>query len=349
MVRFGLRLTLRGGREGLVRLIVTAVAVAIGVAILLSVLADFNAFRTTNGRPCWECTAGAPVTTAAQARPARAELWNYGDDIYAGRTIERLSVAALGPGAPVPPGVAKLPGPGQYYASPALAALLRRVPRDRAGRPFPRPPGRDDRRAGPVRPGRAGHLRRRHARPAGRAAADDPGHRDRRVLGEADLVAVLPGCLRRGRAGLPVPDPHPDRHGDAAGRRPARGALRGPAAGRRHDPPDQRRRGDGRVPDRPAGRGGRHRGVRAAARRGGRHRRHQRPVLPRPGPAQRPGLRRPCWSPSRPRPRSPRWWPCAGCGSRRSASPAGSPRPRPACGGSCRWSRGSSWSPPAWP
>ena len=51
MVRLGLRLTLRGGREGIVRLIVTAVAVAIGVTILLAVLADFNAFRTTNGRP----------------------------------------------------------------------------------------------------------------------------------------------------------------------------------------------------------------------------------------------------------------------------------------------------------
>lgn len=138
MVRLGLRLTLRGGREGVVRLIVTAVAVAIGVTILLAVLADFNAFRTTNGRPCWECTSGPSVTTAAQAGPAaRAELWNYGDDIYAGQTIERLSVAALGPGAPVPPGISRLPGPGQYYASPALAALLRRVPRDELGDRFP--------------------------------------------------------------------------------------------------------------------------------------------------------------------------------------------------------------------
>ena len=137
MVRFGLRLTLRGGREGLVRLIVTAAAVAVGAAILLAVLADFNAFRTTNGRPCWECTSGPSVTTAAQARPAgRAELWNYGDDVYAGQTIERLSVAALGPGAPVPPGISRLPGPGQYFASPALAALLRRVPRDELGDRF---------------------------------------------------------------------------------------------------------------------------------------------------------------------------------------------------------------------
>ena len=139
MVRLGLRLTLHSGREGAVRLIVTAAAVMVGVAILLAVLADFNAFRTTNSRPCWECTTGAVVTPGPAGTAARsgAELWNYGDDIYAGQTIERLSVAAPGPGAPVPPGIAALPRPGQYYASPALAALLRRVPRSELGARYP--------------------------------------------------------------------------------------------------------------------------------------------------------------------------------------------------------------------
>jgi ABC-type antimicrobial peptide transport system permease subunit len=137
MVRLGLRLTLRSGREALVRLIVTATAVAIGVTVLLAVLADFNAFRSANDRPCWECTQG-PQVTAASARPtAGAELWNYGNDIYAGQTIERLQVAALGPGAPVPPGIRRLPRPGQFYASPALAALLRTVPADELGDRFP--------------------------------------------------------------------------------------------------------------------------------------------------------------------------------------------------------------------
>jgi FtsX-like permease family protein len=133
MIRLGLRLTVRGGREALVRLLITAGAVAIGVAILLIVLADLNAFRTTSGRPCWECTAGA-----GGARPgAGAELWNYSNEVYADQTIERLDVAALGRHAPVPPGIAHLPGPGQFYASPALAALLRRVPRAELGARFP--------------------------------------------------------------------------------------------------------------------------------------------------------------------------------------------------------------------
>jgi len=133
MLRLGLRLSLRGGREALVRLVLTTVAVAVGVAVLLCVLADFHAFQTSNNRPCWECTTQAP----ASAAPASEALWNTSADFYQGQTIERLDVAALGPHAPVPPGISRLPGPGQYYASPALAALLRTVPRDELGARYP--------------------------------------------------------------------------------------------------------------------------------------------------------------------------------------------------------------------
>ena len=133
MFRLGLRLSLRGGREALVRLVLTAVAVAVGVAVLLCVLADFHAFQVSNNRPCWECTASAPRNAA----PASEELWNTSADFYQGQTIERLDVAALGRHAPVPPGISRLPGPGQYYASPALAALLRTVPRDELGARYP--------------------------------------------------------------------------------------------------------------------------------------------------------------------------------------------------------------------
>jgi len=136
MYRLGLRLTLRSGREPFVRLLVTAAAVAVGVAIMLAVLADFNAFKTTNNRPYWEGTQGQALTS--NYKTARdSELWNYSNDIYQGQTIERLDVAALGPGAPVPPGVSRLPGAGQYYASPALAALLRTAPASELGDRFP--------------------------------------------------------------------------------------------------------------------------------------------------------------------------------------------------------------------
>jgi len=140
MFRLGLRMSLRGGREAATRLALTTLAVAIGVALLLSVLADFHAFQVSSNRSCWECTGTTGPSQSAPSVPQptpHAELWNYTADYYQGQTIERLDVAALGPGAPVPPGVSQLPGAGQYYASPALAALLRTVPRDELADRFP--------------------------------------------------------------------------------------------------------------------------------------------------------------------------------------------------------------------
>jgi ABC-type antimicrobial peptide transport system permease subunit len=135
MYRLGMRLTLRSGREPFVRLLVTAAAVAVGVAIMLAVLADFHAFQVTNSRPSWETTSGQPVSQG-YASASKSELWNYSNDIYQGQTIERLDVAGLGPQAPVPPGISRLPASGQYYASPALAALIRSAPADELGDRF---------------------------------------------------------------------------------------------------------------------------------------------------------------------------------------------------------------------
>ena len=134
MIRLGLQLTLRSGREGLVRLAITAAAVAVGVALLLGVLAEFHAFQANADQPCWSCTQGAPVPSA---RPAHGELWNDSVDYFRGQTIRRLDVAALGPDAPVPPGVGHLPAAGTFAASPALAALLKTVPADELGDRFP--------------------------------------------------------------------------------------------------------------------------------------------------------------------------------------------------------------------
>jgi hypothetical protein len=134
VIRLGLRLALNSGREALTRLIVTTLAVAAGVALLLGVLAEFHAFQSDSNRTCWECTQGSALPGTL---PSSGEAWNYSVDYYQGQTIERLGVAAFGPGAAVPPGVSRLPGPGQYLASPALAQLIRTVPRDQLGDRFP--------------------------------------------------------------------------------------------------------------------------------------------------------------------------------------------------------------------
>ncbi|HEY1819053.1 MAG TPA: FtsX-like permease family protein [Trebonia sp.] len=134
MLRLGLQLTLRSGREALVRLLITAAAVAVGVALLLGVLAEFHAYQANASQPCWSCTQGASVPVTL---PTHGELWNNSVDFYQGQTISRLDVAALGPDTPVPPGITKLPPAGDYYASPALAALLKTVPADELGQRFP--------------------------------------------------------------------------------------------------------------------------------------------------------------------------------------------------------------------
>jgi cell division protein FtsX len=137
MPRLALRLALHSGREAFVRLLVTTIAVAAGVAILLSVLADFHAFQVSNHRPFWEGTVRSDSTGRPDQPAPNAELWRYSNDVFNGRTIERLDVAALGPDAPVPPGISRLPRAGEFYASPALSALLRTTPRDQLGDRFP--------------------------------------------------------------------------------------------------------------------------------------------------------------------------------------------------------------------
>jgi hypothetical protein len=140
MFRLGLRLSLRSGKEALTRFILTTVAVGVGTAVLFAVFAEFNAFHAASSRQCWECTAQQQNLAFPQSQrgpAARSVLWNYSADYFRGQTIERLDLAALGPNAPVPPGIPRLPRAGQYYASPALAALVRSVPRDQLGDRFP--------------------------------------------------------------------------------------------------------------------------------------------------------------------------------------------------------------------
>jgi hypothetical protein len=140
MLRLGLRLSLRGGRETHIRLALIAAAVAVGVTVLLTIMAGLHAFQATNDRPCWECTQGKAPTGHDTSHDANAALWNYSRDSFKGKPIKRLDVAALGPRAPVVPGIPRLPRAGQYYASPALATLLAATPRDQLGARFPGSP-----------------------------------------------------------------------------------------------------------------------------------------------------------------------------------------------------------------
>ena len=134
MIRLGLRLTLGSGREAALRVLVTAVAVALGVGLLLAALAGLNGLHTQTDRSSW-------LDTSTQtSRPTSASdglWWSASIDQFGNQTIDRVDVAAAGTDAPVPPGIPHLPGPGEYFASPALSSLLQSHPADQLGDRYP--------------------------------------------------------------------------------------------------------------------------------------------------------------------------------------------------------------------
>jgi len=137
VIGLGLRLVVSGGREALTRLVVLAVAVGLGVGLLLTAVAATNAATTWNNRHGWFWTGTSAVPPGPAAAGIAPLWWHPSADFFDGRQISRFDVAATGASSPVPPGVPRDPGPGQYYASPALAALLRSTPADQLAGRYP--------------------------------------------------------------------------------------------------------------------------------------------------------------------------------------------------------------------
>jgi hypothetical protein len=137
VIGLGLRLVLSGGREALTRLVVLAVAVGLGAGLLLTVVAATNAAVTWNNRHGWFWTGTASVPPGLATAGTAPLWWHPGADTFDGQNIDRFDVAATGTSSPVPPGTTHDPGPGQYYASPALAALLRSTPADQLASRYP--------------------------------------------------------------------------------------------------------------------------------------------------------------------------------------------------------------------
>jgi hypothetical protein len=137
MIGLGLRLVLSGGREAVIRFLVLAAAVGLGVGLLLTVMAATNAVTTWNNRHAWFVT-GTAFAPPGPATAGIAPLWWHPiGDTFDRQNIYRFDVAATGASSPVPPGITHDPGPGQYYASPALAALLRSTPADQLADRYP--------------------------------------------------------------------------------------------------------------------------------------------------------------------------------------------------------------------
>lgn len=124
MIRLAGRLTANGGRESLARLLLTGAGLALAVTMLLSAAVLLPALHAHDVHRGWT------QTTPDNRQPAQDEsttdplLWRQTLDRFDGRELLRVDLEALGPDAPVPPGLDRLPGPGEVAVSPALRDLL---------------------------------------------------------------------------------------------------------------------------------------------------------------------------------------------------------------------------------
>ncbi|MDH6575914.1 ABC transporter permease [Kitasatospora sp. MAP5-34] len=120
---FGARLAVTGGRDTRIRLLLSAVAVGIGVAMLLLTASVPGMEQHRNARTYVQ---NDIFHGSATMRPSsRSVLIADASSTFKGEQMRGRVVQPDGPDAPLPPGVSRYPAPGQMAVSPALAELLK--------------------------------------------------------------------------------------------------------------------------------------------------------------------------------------------------------------------------------
>ncbi|MFD8791102.1 ABC transporter permease [Streptomyces vinaceus] len=118
----GARFAFGGGREGWTRTLLTGVGVGLGVALLLVTSAVPSALSARDGRGAARSVSSAPEAD----RPGPGTVLTAGaDQSYRSYGVDGLLVQPEGASAPLPPGVAAYPGPGELVVSPALDELMK--------------------------------------------------------------------------------------------------------------------------------------------------------------------------------------------------------------------------------
>lgn len=124
MIRLATRLTAGGGRESLIRLVLTGAGLALAVTMLLFAAVAFPALHAHDVRRGWIETSEYNQEPAQDESTTDPLLWQVTKGRYDGRDLLRVDVAPKGPDAPIPPGLTALPGLGELAVSPALRDLL---------------------------------------------------------------------------------------------------------------------------------------------------------------------------------------------------------------------------------
>jgi hypothetical protein len=119
LLSLGTRLALGGDRGAKVRFTLMATGVAIGVALLTGALGAWAGLNAREERKlAREC-----LCDEMDAIPSDATLWIPDADTFFDRDIRLSFVAPVGD-APVPPGINRIPAPGEAIVSPALREIL---------------------------------------------------------------------------------------------------------------------------------------------------------------------------------------------------------------------------------
>lgn len=118
----GARFAVTGGRRGWTRTILTTIGVGLGVCLLLAAASVPHLLDSRDDRVAGRTA--FPVVHPEVKPSERSFLYAETSTLYRGDTVKGMVVRPDGGRAPAPPGLTKLPGPGEMAVSPALADLL---------------------------------------------------------------------------------------------------------------------------------------------------------------------------------------------------------------------------------
>ncbi|MFC5995442.1 FtsX-like permease family protein [Pseudonocardia hispaniensis] len=131
MIALSLRLLRAGGRSAWAAAGLVATGVAVATALLAFALGTLHGLDAREQRTGWRTPAAAPPGTAPVARLL------VRTDHVADRAIQQIDIVDPRPDAAGPPGLPRMPRPGELWVSSALAELLRRTPADALAARYP--------------------------------------------------------------------------------------------------------------------------------------------------------------------------------------------------------------------